>query len=69
MGTLEIYNNDEGIVIEQINELNNNIKRIFETKQEMLKHLDSLKQTKELDAFELKVSEEFWADVINRLNK
>lgn len=54
-------------VVERINEFNHSTKRLIGSKQDFLEYLDMCNQMGVLDTYELKVSDDLWAMVINHL--
>lgn len=68
MKTLSVFRTEEGIIVERKNEFGTIFKSIFETTTGMLENLEVYKNTGKLDEYELDVSNEFWAIVINFIN-
>jgi hypothetical protein len=68
MKFLSIFRTDEGIIVERRNEFGTNFKSVFETTKGMLECLDVYKSTGKISEYQLNVSNEFWATVINYLN-
>ena len=65
---LSVFRTNEGIVVEQQNELGIKFKNIFDTKEAMLEHLNAYKTSGKLEDYELNIATEFWALVINHIN-
>lgn len=66
--TLSVYRSSEGIIVERKNEFGTRFKSVFETTEAMLECLNGYKLVGNIDQYELEVSEEFWATVINFLS-
>lgn len=66
MKKLLIYKENAEFVIERINEFNHAFKRSFISEQGLFEGLHSYQQV--ISEYELEVSEELWALVINFLN-
>jgi hypothetical protein len=69
MKILSVFRTDEGIIVERRNEFGTNFKSAFDTKEDMLEHLDTYKHLGKIEEYKLNVSNEFWSVVINHLNK
>lgn len=68
MKFLSVFRTDEGIIVERKNEFGTRFKKVFETVESMLEYIDTYKQTGKIDEYELNISNEFWAMVINFLS-
>ncbi|MDC3422867.1 hypothetical protein NC661_21215 [Aquibacillus koreensis] len=67
MRKLKIYMENGEFIVERINEFNNATKRTFLTEEGLLEGLGAYIEV--LDQYELEVSDELWAKVINFLNR
>ncbi|WP_219350315.1 hypothetical protein [Campylobacter sp. 1] len=67
MKIISVYRNDNGIVLD-VREDDSKIERVFDTQEEMLKELDVFKFHGVIDQYQLNISNEFWAMVINFIN-
>lgn len=65
---LSVFRSREGIIVEGRNELGEKSKSVFDTESALLNHLDTYKNAGNLEEYELNVSNEFWAAVINHLS-
>lgn len=66
MKKLSIYKDNDQFVIERINEFNHATKRFFITKDGLKEGLQAYQPV--IDQYEVEVSEDLWAFVINLLN-
>lgn len=67
MKKLKIYKENDEFVIERVNEFNHSFKRSFITEEGLFEELDLYKLNLDDDKYELEVSNELWAKVINYL--
>jgi hypothetical protein len=68
MKTLSIFRTDEGIIVERKNEFGAKFKSVYATENGLKECLDVYKSTDTIADYQLEVSDEFWALVINHIN-
>lgn len=66
MKQLKVYMESGEYVIERVNEFNHATKRFFITKNALFEGLEVYQEV--IDQYDLQVSEDLWATVINFLN-
>jgi len=68
MKTLKIFKDYNEFVIERINEFNHSTKRRFISEQGLLEGLEAYSQA-DLSQYDIQVSPELWALVLNQLQR
>ncbi|KAB2331564.1 hypothetical protein F7731_18460 [Cytobacillus depressus] len=66
MKTKKIYKDKDEFVIQRVNQFNHSTKRIFISEQGLIEGLEAYSQF-DLSQYDIQVSPELWATVINRV--
>lgn len=66
MKTKKIYKDKDEFVIQRVNQFNHSTKRIFINEQGLIEGLEAYSQF-DLSQYDIQVSPELWATVINRV--